>query len=362
MIDYGSDGEAWSRLGLYLSRDVIQRRYEERHGETLDSDKAAEIISHLDQGRQYFRSAESAGVLAGALEQYYGALALARAIVLFRTPTLREATLDRHHGLTANLPEEGGPEDIQVKVASGTFDQLLEATGNAELCSVIEHVPGRRSRGNRTIRSLARPPRKSPFRFDELLARIPHLRAHFEEAFQRRACCYGGRATLVLRGVTVIVWRGQFDLPDPLQLREALGMSAIWSARATPSRAVEFSRQLAEGEAFYAELPNIVEHPNLAYSIAEPFLGGWHLSEICAYYAASYVMSMLVRYHPSRWTRLLGHQQGDRLMPVLERMRALVQTQFVRLVLWEFERPCENWPPSTEASAELPLPPLSRQD
>jgi hypothetical protein len=30
--------------------------------------------------------------------------------------------------------------------------------------------------------------------------------------------------------------------------------------------------------------------------------------------------------------------KGDRLMPVLERMRGLLQSEFIKLVLWELER------------------------
>lgn len=50
-------------------------------------------------------------------------------------------------------------------------------------------------------------------------------------------------------------------------------------------------------------------------------------------------MSMLVRYYPTRWTRLLSHEKGDSLLPVLERMRRLLQGHFVRMVLWELDRP-----------------------
>jgi hypothetical protein len=49
-------------------------------------------------------------------------------------------------------------------------------------------------------------------------------------------------------------------------------------------------------------------------------------------------MSMLVRYYPTRWARLLSHERGDSILPVLERMRRLIQNEFVRLVLWELER------------------------
>jgi hypothetical protein len=57
--------ESWSRLGLFLSRDVMVRRYREHHGVVPEEGKAVEIISHLEQARQYFRSADTAGPLAG---------------------------------------------------------------------------------------------------------------------------------------------------------------------------------------------------------------------------------------------------------------------------------------------------------
>jgi hypothetical protein len=49
-------------------------------------------------------------------------------------------------------------------------------------------------------------------------------------------------------------------------------------------------------------------------------------------------MSMLVRYYPTRWARLLGHEKGDHLLPVLERMQGLLQSEFIKLVPWELER------------------------
>ena len=42
--------QAWSRLGLCLSRDVVERRFEERHKRQLNAGKAREIIAHLEQG------------------------------------------------------------------------------------------------------------------------------------------------------------------------------------------------------------------------------------------------------------------------------------------------------------------------
>jgi hypothetical protein len=54
--------------------------------------------------------------------------------------------------------------------------------------------------------------------------------------------------------------------------------------------------------------------------------------------AASYTLSMLVRYHASQWANLLSRDRGDRVLPVVNALRRLLQVEFVRLVLWELER------------------------
>jgi hypothetical protein len=47
---------------------------------------------------------------------------------------------------------------------------------------------------------------------------------------------------------------------------------------------------------------------------------------------------MLVRHYPTRCAQLLGRQRGDSIWPVIERMGSQIQSQLVRLVLWELER------------------------
>jgi hypothetical protein len=333
--------EAWSRLGLFMSRDVLERRYKALHGGNLTADKAAEIISHLQQGQQYFRSAESAGVLAGPLEQYYGVLALARAIILYRVPRIREANLKRGHGLKAQLPEKSGTlENITLKIEDGSFNELLEATGNIELTVLDEHnlntsmIPKRWS----FVRSLQRPPIETTFSLIDLLSRIPEVRQHFEEAFERPAHCYRGRAALILRSLTLTVRRDRFVPPAPDVLRDALGLSPDWTARATELEGVHFERQIRDGESIADHLPNVVLDVEENHAIVEPFPGGWSLSELGTYVATSHALSMLVRYYPTRWAQLLSHQRGDSILPVLERMRNQIQSQFVRLALWELER------------------------
>jgi hypothetical protein len=331
--------ELWSRLELFLSRDVMERRYAYHHGERLEPDKAAEIISHLEQGRQYFRSAEQAGVLAGPLEQYYGVLAFSRAIALYRDAKAREGNLDKHHGLTARVPEDGHLEEITIRVMEGTFDQLLSASANRELAAIDLPHPATESGRHEFVRALQRPPVKTTFLLSDLLSRIPGVREHWERAIERPAHCYQGRVHMLMNTLTVSIWRGRFNLPEPDVLRAALGLSDTWIPRAPSTQGIEFDRRIAHGDVLSVLLPNVVEGGDLRQTIIEPFPDGWHLNELCALAAGSHVMSMLVRYYPTRWARLLAHEPGDSLLPVLQRLRGLIQTDFVKLLLWEFESP-----------------------
>ena len=333
--------EASSRLALFLSRDVVERRYKALHGGELNAAKAAEIISHLQQGQQYFRSAEAAGVLAGPLEQYYGVLAFARAIVLYRVPGAREANLKKGHGLKARMPEgDGLLHRIELSIEDGTFHELLDATRNAEMAGADEHGPNIGFIPNRwsAVRSLRRPAAETKFLFEDLISRMPSARQQFEEAFEKGAHCYAGRVGLMMGLLTLTVWRGRCQLPSVEQLHTALGLGSGWHGRMTPNDSVQFECRLLDGENALSALPNVVIDDQSNHAIIEEFPGGWALSETCAFFAASHTLSMLVRYHPTIWARLLSHGRGDSILPVLDKIRRSIQDDFIRLVLWELER------------------------
>jgi hypothetical protein len=338
MFPEESEEEIWSRVALFQSRDVLERRYKCHHGGELSAGKANEIISHLEQARQYFLSAETAGALAGPLEQYYGVLAFARAIILYRGPKQREATLKPSHGLEAVMPGNGGPEDIQITVTNGTFQELLEATRNIETLSVDEPSPRRETTSQRFLQNLPPPTVGTRFSCVDLLSRIPSVKEHFEQAFGNIAHCHYGRAHVFQASFNTSVSRGEFALPSVDQLRELLGISSRATVMIGHDESVNFRIQLNPGERVADFLPNIVEMESTAHVVIERFPGGWSLSRIASYFSASHAMSMLVRYHPSRWVALINHGPGDKLMPVLGRLRALIQRDFVRLALQELER------------------------
>jgi hypothetical protein len=332
-----STTEAWSRLGLYLSRDVLERRYRGRHGGELNAGKAREIIAHFEQAREYFDSAASAGVLAGPLEQYYGALSFARGLILYLKPKAREATLTKGHGLAAVIPADGPFEAARLSVEAGTFDEFLEATGNVE--EILFETPRVEAEAaiTRFRRHLKRPPVGAGFSLNDLLARIPAVRAHYEEAYQSSARCYRGHAWWFMGTVTVGLFRDRVDLPPDDHLLRAFDFE---SANPYPRRrefGLELSRAVRPDTSPAEYIPHAVETVSRDRVVIESYPEGWALSALASYLAAAHALSTLVRYHPTRWARLLSREHGDQTVPVLDRLRIGIQRDFVRLVLRELD-------------------------
>lgn len=338
--------DRWDRLSLFMTRDLLEIRYRERHGLQISAGKANEIIAHLDQARQYFKSSESAGILAGPLEQYYGVLALSRAIVLYRVAAAREATLKKAHGLESSLPDASDVEKIVLTLGSGTFSDLLAATGNIELVTVDEPTfggvsgPGQGVQRDHLIQ-LGVPPAETSFLLIDVLSRIPGLREHFELSMDRPANCYSGRLTKFMSTLSLTVWPGRYPLPPAETLREALCLSPDANALDEPGsqKGVRFDTQVPLNSRVADLLPYVIQAPTGSQTAVAAIAGGLRLGELACYFAASHALSMLVRYYPTVWAAMATHAKGDRLFPLLQRTRGLIQTEFVRLALWELERP-----------------------
>lgn len=187
--------DTWSRFSLFLSRDVLERQYHARHGRDLSASKASEIISHLEQGREYFDSAASSGILVRPLLQYYGVLAHSRAIVRYCSPKAREANLRRSHGLSATLNSGDAVDNMRVIVSEGTFYELLQATRNAQMCTVQIFKDEEFSETKTAWRvetPLPCPLRGAGFSLFDLLGRMPQLMNLFEYATNGRSRCHRG--------------------------------------------------------------------------------------------------------------------------------------------------------------------------
>lgn len=349
MFNDAASPDSWSRLSLFTSREVLERKYHAKHARQLSTGKAKEIISHLEQARQYFESAESAGVLAGPLELYYGVLAFCRAIVLLRSPAAREATLKKGHGLHTTLSGDSSLDQIDVRIEAGTFEELLDATGNTEQIEIPNWTSGAENAtllGDvRFLQALPRPANGDHFRLLELLGRIPRVRQLFGESLAVGPNCHEGWARVMLpegKEVSFTIWADSPGRPSVEELRQSLGLPDHTTLNEQQYRAygsIEMSIRAREGEAsVYSQLPHIGRTSSWGHSFVERYPGGWSLSRLASYFAASHILSALVRYHPTRWAELVNHERDDRLLPVISETRRLIQSEFAALVLEELER------------------------
>lgn len=345
MTNERSPSDVWSRLNLFSSRDVLARRYAEQHGREINAGKAKEIIAHLAQAREYFDSAGAAGALVKPLLQYYGVLALARAITLFRMWPLREATLRAAHGLSAGLSKESSLSSVVVTFTQGTFLEFLHATKNVQEMQVnygptIQIDANNwydRQKATRIFRPCVAPTAGASCSFDDLVSRMPALKQLYEESFDRAARCYGAIVTAFGTYTNLSILPDRRPLPASDALITALGLGAESRCWASADGGLYIDVQHESREAMLQHLPHIVPHKGgvAAWYVVEPHSGRWQLSDIAALFVGSYILSTFVRYHPTQWSTLASGDKGDAILPVLLKLCDLVQAQFPRLALKE---------------------------
>ena len=127
--------DSWARLSLYESTDLVRGLFQTRHGRQLNAGKAAEIVSAIAQGKEYFSAAADSGLLVRPLLQYYGVLSLCRGLILLLRGSARETSLPKSHGLTPSgwtshlkTDAPGGLGDLKVAFTKGNFPSVLEST------------------------------------------------------------------------------------------------------------------------------------------------------------------------------------------------------------------------------------------
>lgn len=350
----------WMRLLLYESRDLVSRLYNERHGRQISVEKAQEIGSYLAQGREYFEAANDAGELVQPLLQYYGALSLARGLILFLQPVMRELALKPAHGMAVTGWEGMTAADIAklpqlgVRLEGGSLLELFTATKNAER-GTISREP--------TADELF-PTEKDLIRYrvstdvigfevtvKELLARIPSLSELYEETFQEPSSCY--EAEILMRsvdshtGIKIFPSENQSYAPDELIAR--LGIPKGTFVRHLTRHDVRDDAphclvrlDHASEDQLVRTLPPLrrvkgdVGHGDTTYLI-EPFRRAVSLSPLIEQLILSYFLGMLVRYHPTLWRLLLTRQKGDYIYPLFRASLDLMRNEFPSLVLAELE-------------------------
>jgi hypothetical protein len=340
--------DLWASLSLFESRDLVERKFNERHKLSLSAQKATEIVSSMAQAREFFRSATAAADHVRPLLLYYGVLTLSRGLILFLRPSHRETSLKQSHGLSVvdwgqqlsagvqNLPL------VRIHVEGGTFSELADATQNHERSLIWTAPYPNRAALNQVGAS------EYPSAFEltakDILGRLPDVAPLYEEVFSALPACVPAfvfhLSASTQTDLDVFPLNGR--LIEDRALRELYIRSDVTEFRQAAKH--NFHRdgphwswriKHMSVEEMEAALPAIATESGGALYFIAPFPNGVRMSTLSLLFVASYVVGMLARYYPTHWLSLLGRQKGDFTLPLLQKTLKTIELRFPELVLAE---------------------------
>ncbi|WKB55976.1 YaaC family protein [Eleftheria terrae] len=337
----------WGRLSVFESVDLVKDRFERLHRRTLGSDKAREVASHVAQARSYFESAASSDVSVKPLLQYYGTLAISRALILYRVPNMRESALAGAHGLAemqwgqtlaSGLPNVA---DLRIKVCHGTYLQLAHALNCAWKASILTApIPSQIT----LSKSGGLLPVGSEFTLGTLAARVPDLAGEFESITGLASYCFPVFVFQLSPDTYTDIdfFPGLHGLPSLEEMTQQFKIESALDDRTYHFRvgAVRHYYVRIRHKSLHEvaeKLPSLsVDRQGQTYAI-RPFASGGTQSVILTVFAIGYILGMFSRYFPTAWGNLSSRSSGDRVYPLLAAASNLVQTWYPIAMLREFE-------------------------
>lgn len=333
----------WETLSTFESRDYVESWFNSRHGRHLNARAAYAITACFIQGREYFDAAATAATSVRPLLLYYGVLAMSRGLILLRNPVKKEESLKQSHGLEAvdwggNMA--GGLDkvlDVRIRATNGTFGELVDAIGSVQ--STAWWVPPNFAEGL-YYATFSRPAFATgayELTLDELLSRDHRLLALYAQTTGRPSKVHIGEV-VAQDGIGVDVTLYGFSA-DAADIRARFGqpetqpINAITEGRRLRIPGAQFRVTGADLNALKSELPLTQFTGNDGMFIVEDLPHGDRLSELLRSFLLSYILGMLVRYHPSRWIALLRNEKGDAAQPCLKAIAQAVAADFPRLVV-----------------------------
>lgn len=320
---------AWGRLAPLETVDGVRSRYQRRHERQLSTGKAHEIVAHISHARQQFESAATAGTLARPLLQYYGVLALSRAVILFNDPRLREGSLSPGHGvrgLWTSTLQQGKPLlAVELELGTkGTFPELVRASGNLEAFKVMP-PPGRFDPPVAKLWVGAAEVGSQKLTLDAIVSRLPNLAGDYETTFDTRANCLP--AIIIEHNpdcTEFVLLEGALGSPSEEEVREllAIGLDTELS-RGKRGRLGDVWTYKTEGDE--ARLPWVLNAAGRAHLVS-PCVA--ELSSLLLLFLASFAFGTLVRYHPTAWSDMVDHRGRDVELPLMTALASSIQMDF----------------------------------
>ena len=353
----------WYRCKFLESSDNLKPLVRKRFGREPSSSTSREIVACLQQGRLFYESASSSPLEIRPLQQFYGMVGFAKAVII-ASQHRRLSTLQHSHGISDVSRGNSRIADLQVRIESaGTFQEFNDVVAPLARFSYVDW---------RTVRHDIYSPAATSAQvvgislsLRDIRSRIPGLASVYEMTFGDLPQTGSMFLNLPLEDEQLF----QLAVEDPRQFTDRESVRELvtsWRSRfpfmrkwRVQSAQLAYRRSIISfrnfgnvgieefSEEYLADLNGRFEERPVPNDINELFLleegldavgggytGGLYaiapingvtLSEFSLQYLGLFLLSSLVRYRPQTWTAAIsgssiaGEPTDDRALSLIER-------------------------------------------
>lgn len=309
----------------------------------------------LQQGRLFYVAAEASDMSIRPLLQFYGMLALAKALVIARTGTAL-ATLPQKHGLSDVSEPCKKIADLRVRLDAAEDGMFQRFNDVAAPLMGLSYFHGSTPMAISLPSGISLNLRGVSLPIRELFARVPGLHELYEQTFQEHALSAHLQITAPMMSnddwtlrvddpesfsnfddVVRIVgkWRRRFPFLSNWrfwEMQQTWGTSVLIFTNETPGADELESARFWRNETGFQPVPVqrsvcVPKHERDVSTVLPPLAGrfsllttaisplsnGQYLSEHSLHYVVLYLLSSLVRYRPNVWVHALSRSVTDRV-------------------------------------------------
>ena len=338
-----AEGIHWKAISRFESHDFVANWYRKAHGRDAGAAKVVQINACFAHGREYFRNAGRSDMSVKPLLLYYGVLSCCRGAILANDPEKREESLKPRHGLeTVDWQHtlSGGIRNVlelRIRATDGTFGELVDVCWHLKTLHMFLGPTNEMGSTGQPFGEVRFATDGSEMTLGDLLSRLLQTGLAYPELTGRRASMFGG-ARIVSHPPGVHLAFPLVGIPEELKsLENGQNIFIGSSNQVAPGLrqcddagdCLVFARR--DGQAHLNDLPASHYGGEGGFMVVMlDFPNGDKLTEFVKLYLVSYILGMLVRYHPSIWTALLRNEKGDFAQPLVMDAAGAIENEFAQ--------------------------------
>ena len=324
------EGIHWKAISRFESHDFVAKWYLKAHGRSASSAKVGQINACFAHGREYFWNAAASEMSVKPLLQYYGVLSCCRGVILANDPEKKEESLKPRHGIEIVDWQKtlgGGIKNVlelQIRATDGTFRELVNVCWHLKTVHRFQGPTNQLESSGQALGDVRFATDGSRMTLDDLISRLLQTGLAYPNLTGRRAKMFGG-ARIASHPPGVHLAFPLVGIPDELRsLADGQHVRIGSSNQVSPGfRQGDDARDtlifVRRGDETHPDAFPVSHYGGEGefMVVMLDFPNGDKLTEFIKLYLVSYILGMLVRYHPSIWTALLRNEKGDFAQPLL---------------------------------------------